>query len=490
MAKTPKKLDTVLVEQGESVTINALITSSLPAIVIGAWEADKQPLSIQPVLLLPGQNEISTTFNAQDVGKHQVSYLLYIFTMPTDTTTIFVKEIKHMDKKALWEKIREKIQDTIQRQEELSKEIDSILIEILTKQGLTQQQQRSLLQEINKLSLWDKLILAGLSKNFSSLIKSGITPNLKGARGAEPEINRIEPFFKKGDPKSLLDKSQKWEKDTPYGVAGNNIYVFGRGFDKNTKVWIGTSPGQGQKLETTYIAGLLKAKIPEKIPTGDYYIWVTRGGKQSNAVKIRVYGNAYIMRLTRGLCIKESSWDQGTDSDEIYYIVVVTIGEYYWAYRSQVIEDVDSGEGYPIELQFFGFEGKAFIPYDTVYIDIYAYESDGISEEVEEFVENTVKTAALATCFVMAAVSGGVTAEGCVLDSSAIFGVGGVVADLINSALKISDNDDFIQHKRIALTLEDFHTKASSRKPFIRFDLDGGKIGKHAVEISIEEFRP
>ncbi|RLE59011.1 MAG: hypothetical protein DRJ35_06735, partial [Thermoprotei archaeon] len=150
----------------------------------------------------------------------------------------------------------------------------------------------------------------------------------------------------------------------------------------------------------------------------------------------------------------------------------------------------DSGEGYPIELQFFGFEGKAFIPYDTVYIDIYAYESDGISEEVEEFVDNTVKTAALATCFVMAAVSGGVTAEGCVLDSSAILGVGGVVADLINSALKISDNDDFIQHKRIALTLEDFHTKASSRKPFIRFDLDGGKSGKHAVEISIEEFRP
>ncbi|RLE58847.1 MAG: hypothetical protein DRJ35_07080, partial [Thermoprotei archaeon] len=205
----------MLVEQGESVTINSLITSSLPAIVIGAWEADKQPLSIQPVLLLPGQNEISTTFNAQDVGKHQVSYLLYIFTMPTDTTTIFVKEIKHTDKKALWEKIREKIQDTIQRQEELSKEIDSILIEILTKQGLTQQQQRSLLQEINKLSLWDKLILAGLSKNFSSLIKSGITPNLKGAirqrlsnnikimipnilgqyTGAEPEINRIEPFF-------------------------------------------------------------------------------------------------------------------------------------------------------------------------------------------------------------------------------------------------------------------------------------------------------
>jgi len=509
--KNGKKLESVDAEVGEETIATVEITSSLPGFTLGFWSIEGGTGTPNLVLLMPGETyKAKLSFTPQEVGRYEISYRLLSFGVNSDKAILKAKSVKKTDKEKLWEELRNRIKDAILRQQEASEELDEILRDILGRQGLTPQQQNSVLDSFKQLSLMDKLVIAGANQeDLSQLLKQGLTAKIRSkfqqnlesvykivlpyifhpSSGA-PTITMIKPYFKKGEPKSLLDKSKKWEKDTPYGVAGNKIYVIGRGFSKQCKVWLGTSPGQGQALETSYVAGLLIAKIPEEIPNGYYYVWVTRGSSTSNAVQIRIYGNAYILRLTGGLCIKESEWDQGTDSDEVYFIVVVMTGEYYWGVRSQVIGDVDSGEEYPIQLQFFGFEGKAFVPYDTVYIDIFAYESDGISEEVEELVDSSVRAAALATCFIVAAVSGGVEAEACVLNSDAILGVAGVTADLINSILKLSDNDDYIKHKRIALTLEDLALKGSSAKPFIRFELDGGDAGKHALEISITSFSP
>ena len=509
--KNGKKLESVTVEVGEETVATVEITSSLPGLTLGFWSIEGGTGTPNLVFLMPGQAyKAKFSFTPQDTGRYEVSYRLLSLGTNSDNAFLKVKSIKKTDKEKLWEELRDRIRDAILKQQQASEELDEILRDILSKQGLTPEQQESVLDSFKQLSLADKLVIAGASQeDLSQILKQGVTAKIRGKfrqnlesvykivlpyifspPSGSPIITMIKPYFKKGDPKSLLDKSKKWEEDTPYGVAGNKIYVIGRGFNRQCRVWLGTSPGQGQALETNYVAGLLIAKIPEEVPNGDYYVWVTRGGSKSNAVQIKIYGNAYILRLTGGLCIKESKWDQGTDSDEVYFIVVVMTGEYYWGVRSQVIGDVDSGEEYPIQLQFFGFEGKAFVPYDTVYIDIFAYESDGISEEVEELVDSSVKAAALATCFLAAAISGGVEAEACVLNSDAILGVAGVTADLINSILKLSDNDDYIKHKRIALTLEDLALKSTSAKPFIRFELDGGDAGKHALEISITGFSP
>ena len=510
--KNGQEIESAVVDAGEETVATVEITSSLPGITLGFWHVDESTSTPNLVFLIPGvPYKASYSFTPSKAGEYEITYNILSLGKNSDEAFLKARPIHKRDKKKLLEELRNRIKDAVQRQKEASEELDEILRDILSKQGLTPKQQEDVLSKFKQLPLADKLVIAGASQNdLSQILKQGITatmrskfhqnmqnvikitlPNIFGSTpGTSLKITMIKPYFKKGDPKSLLDKSKKWEKDTPYGVAGNKIYVIGQGFTRNCKVWLGTSPGQGQALETEFVVGILIAKIPEKVPNGNYYVWVTRGSSTSNAVQIKIYGNAYILRLTGGLCIKESKWDQGSNSDEVYFVVVVMTGEYYWGMRSQVIEDVDSGEEYPIQLQFFGFDGKAFVPYDTVYIDIYAYECDEMSEEAEEFIESSVKAAALATCFIVAAISGGVEAQACILDSNAILGVAGVTADLINSILKISDNDDYIKHKRIALTLEDLALKGSSAKPFIRFELDGGDSGKHALEISITAFSP
>jgi hypothetical protein len=77
---------------------------------------------------------------------------------------------------------------------------------------------------------------------------------------------------------------------------------------------------------------------------GTIYWWPDTGAIELNDV---------VVHYTGIVCFGETDWDQGSDSDEPYVVMGLNSPTEAWAIRSQVYEDVDSGESRPDLIEIY-----------------------------------------------------------------------------------------------------------------------------------------